>query len=126
MTVEIEIAPGSDAYEAQDDRWLAQVAGLYDDLRAEGIPLRDETKPAPGAKGGAEIATVIAALGSAGVFTAAITVIKSWLSRERTRHVTIRVKNPDGTFKEIDIDAFTDNATLERLTLQAMGPAAGA
>lgn len=123
MAMEIEIAPGSETFEAGDDRWLTQVAGLYDELRAEGIPIREESIPAPGAKG--DISMVIAALGSAGAFTAVITVIQSWLSRERTRHVKIRVKNGDEV-KEIDFDGDTDSATMERLATEAMKHLGGA
>jgi hypothetical protein len=123
MAMEIEIAPGSETFEAQDDRWLTQVAGLYDELRAGGVPVREESTPAPGEKG--DISMIIAALGSAGAFTAAITVIQSWLSRERTRHVKIRVKDGDEV-KEIDFDGDTDSATMERLTAEAMKHFSGA
>jgi hypothetical protein len=123
MAIEIELAPESETFDPGDDRWLTQVAGLYDDLRNEGIALREESTPVPGAKG--DLPTIIAALGSAGAFTAAITVIQAWLSRERTRHLKLRVKVGD-TSTEIDIDADTDNATLERLAQAAMKQAAGA
>jgi hypothetical protein len=123
MAMEIQIAPGSETFEAQDDRWLTQVAGLYDELRAEGVPVREESTPARGEKG--DISMIIAALGSAGAFTAAITVIQSWLSRERTRHVKIRVKDGDEV-KEIDFDGDTDSATMERLTAEAMKHFSGA
>ena len=63
--VEIEIAPGSDVFDAEDALWLQQVAGLVDELRQEEIPLRSESRPVPGEKG--DIETIIAALGSAGV-----------------------------------------------------------
>jgi hypothetical protein len=121
--MEIEIKPESTSYESEDDRWLAQVGHLYDDLRDTGIPLREESRPAPGAKG--DIATVIAALGSAGAFTAAVAVFKAWLSRERTRRLKIRW-NAGGEPREISITADTDDATLERITREAMKQAAGA
>lgn len=123
MAVEIEIAPGSDAFPADDDRWLAQVAGLYDELRQEGVPIRSENRPAPPGEKGAELVAIITALGSAGAFSAMITVIQSWLSRERTRHLDIRIRDGDDS-KRITIDADTDNATLERLAQQAMGQGA--
>jgi hypothetical protein len=123
MAVEIEIAPGSETFEPEDDRWLTQVAGLYDDLRDGGIPVREESRPAPGEKG--DIVTIIAALGSAGAFTAAITAFQAWLSRERTRHLTLRWKVGDDV-KEFVFDGDTDSATMERLTAQAMEQVAGA
>jgi hypothetical protein len=122
MAVEIEIAPGSDTFGAEDPRWMAQVAGLTDELRQEGIPLRTESTPVPGEKG--DIVTIVAALGSAGVFSAMVTVIQSWLSRERSRHLDITVRK-EGESKHIIINADTDNATLERIALEAMGPGAG-
>jgi hypothetical protein len=123
MAVEIEIAPGSETFEPEDDRWLTQVAGLYDDLRDGGIPVREESRPAPGAKG--DMATIIAALGSAGAFTAAITVFQSWLSRERTRHLVLRWKVGDEV-REIEFTGDTDSATMERLTTQIAEQVAGA
>ena len=110
MALEIEIDPGSDTFEAGDDRWLTQVAGLYDELRAGGVPIREESTPAPGEKG--DISMVIAALGSAGAFTAAITVIQSWLSRARDRHLSLKIKNGKDE-KEIVLEANMDSATME-------------
>jgi Effector Associated Constant Component 1 len=123
MAVEIEITPGSEAFDPEDARWLAQVAGLTDELRQEGVPLRTESTPVPGEKG--DIVTIIAALGSAGVFSALVTVIQSWLSRERTRHVDIKIRSSGGT-KHITIDGDTSNETIENLAREAMGQADGA
>lgn len=120
--VEIELAPGSDAFGAEDPRWLAQVAGLADELRQEGIALRTESTPVPGEKG--DIVTLVAALGSAGVFSALVTVIQSWLSRERTRHLDIKIRSSGGT-KHITIDGDTSDATIESLAREAMGKADG-
>lgn len=119
--VEIEIAPGSDAFDAEDALWLQQVAGLVDELRQEGIPLRSESRPVPGEKG--DVVTLIAALGGAGVFSGLITVIQSWLSRERTRHLEIRWQEGDET-KTITIDGDTSDETLAGIAQAAMGHAA--
>lgn len=118
MAMEIEIAPGSETLEAEDEQWLTQVAGLYDELRNEGIPVREESTPAPGAKG--DISVVIAALGSAGAFTAAITVIQSWLNRARDRHLSLRIKDGKGDEKVIDLRADMDSATMKEITMEAM------
>lgn len=123
MAMEIEITPGSETFESEDDRWLEQVAGLYDELRDEGIPLREESTPVPGAKG--DISMVIAALGSAGAFTAAITVFQAWLSRERTRHIRIRVKVGEEV-TEVDFTGDTDSATMERLATELIQHSPGA
>ena len=123
MAMEIEITPGSETFESEDDRWLEQVAGLYDELREEGVPVREESRPVPGAKG--DIVTVIAALGSAGAFTAAITVFQAWLSRERTRHIRIRVKVGEEV-TEVDFTGDTDSATMERLATELIQHSPGA
>jgi hypothetical protein len=117
MAIEIELAPESETFEPGDDRWLTQVAGLYDDLRNQGVPLREESTPVPGAKG--DLPTIIAALGSAGAFTAAITVIKAWLSRERTRGVTMRWEE-GGEVKTFKMSVDSDNATALKFFEEAM------
>lgn len=117
MALEIEIAPGSDTFEPGDDRWHTQVAGLYDELRAGGVPIREESIPAPGEKG--DISMVIAALGSAGAFTAAITVIQAWLSRARDRHLSLKIKDGKDE-KEIILKANMDSDTMKELTMEAM------
>ena len=113
----VEIAPGSDVFDAEDALWLQQVAGLVDELRQEEIPLRSESRPVPGEKG--DIETIIAALGSAGVVSGLITVIQSWLSRERTRHLEIRWQEGDET-KTITIDGDTSDKTIAEVAQRAM------
>jgi hypothetical protein len=120
--VEIELAPASEAFEPEDERWLAQIAGLHDELRREGIPIRSVSRPVPGEKG--DIPMIIAALGSAGVFSALVTVIQSWLSRERTRQLEIRWREGDET-KGIVLRGDMDGATMKELARDAMGHAAG-
>lgn len=117
--MEIEITPESETFDPHDERWLDQVTVLYDGLRENGVSVREESTPAPGAKGGGEIATVIAAMGSAGAFTAAVAVFKAWLSRERTRRLRIKWSS-HGEPQEISITADTDDATLERITKEAI------
>lgn len=114
---QIEIAPETDSYEADDDQWLAQVAAFYEGLRDRGISVREESKPAPGAKG--DVSTIIVALGSAGAFTAAVAAFKDFLSRERTRRLRVRWTVGDQS-REVVVTGDTDNATLERITQEAM------
>ena len=120
--VEIELAPASDTFAADDERWLAQVAGLHEELQREGVSIRSESTPAPGEKG--DIPTIIAALGSAGAISALVTVIQSWLSRERTRHLKIRWRSGDET-KDLILDGDMDAATMERIARDAMGQTPG-
>jgi Effector Associated Constant Component 1 len=114
--VEIAITPETDD-DPGEDRWLGQVAGLYDDLRNNGIPLREESTPVPGQKG--DVSTVIAALGSAGAFTAAVAVFRAWLERARSRRLRVGWKVGE-EWREVVITGDTDNATLERIAQEAM------
>jgi hypothetical protein len=118
LDTEIEITLETDSYESDDDRWLDQVAAFYDDLRDRGVPLRQESKPAPGAKGG-DVAAIIVALGSAGAFTAAVAAFREFLGRERTRRLKVRW-TVGGQLREVVVTGDTDNATLERITREAM------
>lgn len=114
---QIEIAPESESYAPDDDRWLEQVSAFYDDLRDNGILVREESRPRPGAKG--DVSTIILALGSAGAFTAAVAAFKDFLSRERTRSLRVKWKVGDES-REVLVTGDTDNATLERITQEAM------
>ena len=51
---------------------------------------------------GIELAAIILALGSAGVFTAAIEVVKSWLQRDDTRSMRV-VWTDSGELKEVEL-----------------------
>ena len=87
--LEIEFTAESGRYDADDSRWLEQVAQLYHTLRQEGAAIRTVSAPAAGSKGTLE--TVIVALGSAQVFTAAVEVFRAWLARDRSRSLSIMV-----------------------------------
>jgi Effector Associated Constant Component 1 len=119
---EIQVEPLTEAYGPGDARWFAQVAAFYDELRAGGIAIRAESTPIPNAKGDA--ATIIAAMGSAGVFTAAVAIFKAWLARDRTRSLKV-LWEEGGQSREILVTADTDNETLEHIALEAMKRQAG-
>ena len=113
----LEIIPGSDLYSPDDERWREQVALFYEQLRDGGVVVRQEGKPVPGAKG--EVEDIILALGSAGVFTAALAAFRSFLSRERSRRITITWIEK-GERRRVDVRGDTDNDTMERLARQAI------
>lgn len=89
----------SDLYDANDERWEAQVQGLLDDLKANAGPVSKETSAEAGTKGGAE--TIILALGTAGAINAAVTIFKAWLgSRGRRVQVGNVVVTVDGDISD--------------------------
>lgn len=76
-----------------DDRWRSDLAELQLMLRRELPDAVAPPVPAGDAKGVAEIASIILALGSAGVFTAAADVIKAWIAA-RPGHRRVVVEYP--------------------------------
>lgn len=85
--LDIKIVPSSESYDPNDNRWIQQVNELLELCQREVGDVRKEETSVDGKKGG--FADIIIALGSAGVFTTAVTVFKTWLSREQTRSLTI-------------------------------------
>jgi hypothetical protein len=81
------VDPRNDQYDPDDDRWLGQVAMLYQALGEQVDVVRDQ-REAPGAKGAVD--QLIIALGSAGAFQAAVDCFRSWLDRDRDRRIDIR------------------------------------
>ncbi|MET0740959.1 MAG: hypothetical protein ABWZ26_05320 [Candidatus Nanopelagicales bacterium] len=99
--VELHLEPSSDRFDALDDRWLDQVAGLVTELDEQVGGVERATTTVEGTKG-IELAAIILALGSAGVFTAAIEVVKSWLQRDDTRSMRV-VWSDSGELKEVEL-----------------------
>jgi hypothetical protein len=84
--LEVVVEPRNDRYDPDDDGWRDQVATLYADLDAQAGTIR-RARPADGAKGGAD--QLIIALGSAGVFAAAVDCLRAWLGRDRDRRIDV-------------------------------------
>lgn len=84
---ELVLEPSSDRYGAEDERWRSQVSDLYVSARQELDGLRRESTPVAGTKGAAD--AVILALGSAGAFETALGFFRAWLSRDRSRSLTV-------------------------------------
>lgn len=87
--LELELVPSSDRYDADDARFRQQVGRMLSDLRREAGPVRAERVTVPGAKGTAEGASIIIALGSSGALRMALHIFQEWLRRDRSR--TLRV-----------------------------------
>src|SRR5262249_26715199 len=83
----VTVTAESDRYDADDDRWLAQVSDLFADLRRDVVGYRVESTRVAGTKG--VVDAVILALGSAGAFSAAGRWRKAWLVRDKSRRVVV-------------------------------------
>jgi hypothetical protein len=123
ITVEMTFVARSDRFDADDERWLAQARSLVDELRQE-VPTRTERSADPGTKG--TVDTVILALGSAGVFTAAVECFKAWLSRDRSRRLELTVSVDGHEEKYTLVGTAVDDAAYDRLAEVVRGRIGGA
>jgi len=120
--MDIELIASSDDYGENDHRWITQVGQLLDDLQRSGAgTVRKEVTPQAGRKGGAE--AIILALGSAGAITATVELFKAWLSRDRSRSLTLKIQRGDTT-EEITVagqgmDAATVRTFMEKAVTRA-------
>ena len=101
--VSIGLVPNSARYDADDDRWRDQVADLVRDLRVETGSLSIARTPVPGTKGSLD--SLVLALGSAGVFTTALDVLRVWLARDKTRSVDLTYTDRDGKQQRLNVTA---------------------
>lgn len=99
-SVELRLAPTSDRFDLTDDRWLDQVAALLADLREHVGDVDLRRAAVPGAKGALD--TIVLPLASAGAFTAAVEVLKSWLGRDRSRSVKVTWSD-DGELQQLEL-----------------------
>jgi hypothetical protein len=106
--LQVTIAPSSDKYDEHDDRWRDQVADLVRNLRVNtDDALSVEKHNVPGTKGAA--AELILALGTSGVVTASVEVIRMWLARDRTRSIELTYVTAEGETRTFSCTA--QNAT---------------
>lgn len=84
---ELILEPETGKFDPADDRWREQVAAFYRDLEHEVGGVRREVTPVPDSKGGVE--SIVLALGTAGIFPAAVQFFKSWLSRDKSRSLKV-------------------------------------
>jgi hypothetical protein len=101
--VNIGLNLSSDRYDADDDRWLDQVADLVGELRVETGALEVNRTAVPGTKG--TVDQLILTLGSAGVFTTALDVLRIWLARDKTRSVQLSYVDREGKQQRLNVTA---------------------
>jgi Effector Associated Constant Component 1 len=122
--LKVTIMPQSERFSPDDDRWLDHVAGLARELRVGTGALEVQRTSQPGAKGAVE--ALVLALGTAGVFTSAVEVIKAWLGRDRSRTVEVSWQDGDDIGRFVISGDKIDNAALgamaEVLTARLQGP----
>ena len=99
----VMIAPSSDKYDEHDDRWRDQVADLAHSLRVNTDALTVEKHDVPGTKGAA--AELILALGTSGVVSASVEVIRMWLARDKTRSIELTYTTAQGDVRTFSATA---------------------
>lgn len=112
--LEIKIAPLSEKFDENDPRWMVQKDELTKNLKSEIGDVRKEVIPVEGMKGGME--AIILAIGGSGLIPGLVEIVKTWITRDRTRsvEVTIDSKNGPVTIK-IDATGLSKNSMQEFL-----------
>lgn len=85
--VQLVVEPASERFDPADDRWLDQVTGLVTELRREVGDVSTSGAPVAGAKGAVD--SIVLSLASAGSLATMVELVKSWLSRDRTRSLKV-------------------------------------
>jgi hypothetical protein len=101
--LDVNLVPHSDRFADDDDRWLDQVADLVHELRVETQAVRVARTPVAGTKGSLD--QLVLSLGSAGVFTAALDVMRAWLARDRTRSIELTYQDRQGKQQRLSVTA---------------------
>jgi hypothetical protein len=122
--LELVVEPRSADYDADDDRWRAQVGTLHQELAAQ-VDTFQRGRSAPGTKG--TVDQVIVALGSSGALTAAIECFRAWLQRDKSRSIDVRWDEGGVerhvTFSGANVDAATVKAITRAAAARVGGPA---
>jgi hypothetical protein len=113
----LTIKPSHSAYSPSDDRWLTQVNLLLGDLKSGGGDVERKVTPVPGQKGGIE--TIILALGTSGVITASVEIIKAWLARDKKRSLELAIDR-DGKKETVSVSGTVDTTTLTKFMEKAL------
>ena len=122
--VELKIEPSSDRFDPLDDRWLEQVDGFAGELDQELGGVERERRPVDGGKG-FDLASIVLSLGSAGAFTATVELVKSWLSRDRSRSVRLSWSET-GEVREVELKGSDlDDASFDEIVRSAAQRLAG-
>lgn len=85
--MELTVEPASERFDPTDDRWLDQVTGLVTELRRAVGDVSTTRVPVAGTKGTLE--SIVVSLASAGSMATMVELVKSWLSRDRTRSLKV-------------------------------------
>jgi hypothetical protein len=101
--LEMSLLFGNSRYDDDDARWRVQVGDLAGELRREAGPVRVNRTAVAGTKG--TVDQMILTLGSAGVFTTAVEVLRAWLARDKHRSVEITVTGTDRRKTSVLINA---------------------
>ena len=112
MSTELIIVPGSSRFDVDDSRFRSQTALLYQDLQRNVDGFTRRSDAVPGTKGAVE--TVAVLLGAGGGLTALAQCFKAWLERDKTRSITINLKNGAGK----DVTWTFDGDAIDRGSLQ--------
>jgi hypothetical protein len=98
--IELRLEPVSERFDATDDRWLDQVAGLVSELQDEVGGVSRRREPVAGTKGALD--SILLSLTSAGALTAAVELLKAWLTRDRSRSVKV-AWSADGNLQQLEL-----------------------
>jgi hypothetical protein len=85
--VELWIEPGSARFASDDDPWIDQVSALVKELREAAGNVSTRRAPVRGGKGAAE--SIALSLASSAGVSSLIQLIRSWLTRDRTRSLKV-------------------------------------
>jgi hypothetical protein len=96
----IELTAASTRFDAEDERWLAQVDELAGELRQAGMLAASAGPTRAGQKGAVD--QLILSVGSGGGFAAAVELVRAWLGRGRGRKVALEFFS-DGSVKRCEL-----------------------
>jgi hypothetical protein len=120
---DVVVEPRNDQYDPDDDGWRDQVATLYAELD-DSVDTVRRGRPVAGAKG--VVDQLVIAMGSAGVFTAAVDCLRAWLERDKDRRIDLRWTQ-GGEERSVTLTGeAVDNETMQELAKIAAAQAGGA
>lgn len=111
--VELRLEPVSERFDSSDDRWLDQVAGFVTELQDGVGGVTRQREPVEGTKGALD--SILLSLTSAGALTAAVELLKAWLSRDRSRSVKVSW-TADGSVQQLELaGSQVDSAAFDQV-----------
>lgn len=112
-SIELAVSFSSTKFATDSDTWRTQTGEMISELTRGGLSVRKEQSVSPGSRGG--IAEVILALGSAGAFSAAMTMFKVWVKRDQTRAVEFRYHAKDRKGSDVVLTLKADQMSDDAL-----------